>query len=73
MDEFPLKEIHYVFNTDSLECSRPVSHPVQYPDEIKRAFRDLIAYDKGASIVRMMVNFLGIRTGNLANKYLPQC
>lgn len=35
--------------------------PVNHPDEINEIFDD-ISYGKGASVIRMMANFLGLNT-----------
>ena len=59
MDRFPIKEIQTTFGYDSLQSSHPISVQVQHPDEIGQIF-DAISYGKGASIIRMMANFLGI-------------
>ena len=42
---------------DVLDSSHPISIPVKHPDEINEIF-DKISYKKGASIIRMMDNFL---------------
>ena len=46
-----------------LESSHPISIPVNHPDEINEIF-DGISYAKGASVIRMMANFLEINTFN---------
>ena len=46
-----------------LESSHPISIPVNNPDEINEIF-DGISYAKGASVIRMMANFLQINTFN---------
>ena len=46
-----------VFKIDGLKSSHPISIPVKHPDEISEIF-DKISYSKGASIIRMMDNFL---------------
>jgi aminopeptidase N len=48
---------------DSLQSSHPISVPVNHPDEINEIF-DSISYGKGASVIRMMANFLGLETFN---------
>ena len=63
MDRFAIREIQRTFPSDSLQSSHPVSIEVQHPDEIGQIF-DSISYGKGASIIRMMANFLGIETFN---------
>ena len=42
---------------DALESSHPISIEVKHPDEINEIF-DRISYAKGASILRMIDNFL---------------
>ena len=63
--------LHGVLDLDSLETSHPLSFPnLENPNEIEAAF-DSIAYQKGASIIRMMSNFLGEKTFNKGiEKYL---
>lgn len=58
MDRFCLDNMYSTFSMDSLESSHPISATVQHPDEINEIF-DSISYGKGASIIRMMANFLG--------------
>lgn len=43
---------------DSLHSTHPVAVEVQDPDEINQIF-DLISYNKGASLIRMIENFVG--------------
>lgn len=43
---------------DALKNSHPVQVPVKHPDEINEIF-DLISYAKGASIIRMLSDYLG--------------
>lgn len=47
--------------SDALQTSHPISVPVNHPDEINEIF-DSISYGKGASVIRMMANFLGLDT-----------
>ncbi|KAH8232214.1 hypothetical protein KR032_002212 [Drosophila birchii] len=47
-----------LFRTDSLESSHPISRPIQLVSQISENF-DGIAYQKGASVIRMMHLFLG--------------
>jgi aminopeptidase N len=46
LDQFVVRELHYVFGVDALETSRPINYPATTPDEITRMF-DAISYDKG--------------------------
>jgi aminopeptidase N len=50
-----------VFVPDALQSSHPVSMITNDPDVILSNF-DSISYDKGASIIRMMANFIGSDT-----------
>ena len=51
----------FYFQIDALESSHPISIEVKHPDEINEIF-DRISYAKGASIIRMMDNFLTTKT-----------
>ena len=57
MEQFIVSEVQDVFRVDALQSSHPISIPVGHPDEIQEIF-DRISYGKGASIIRMMDNFL---------------
>ena len=46
---------------DSLRSSHPIEVPVQNPAEIHQIF-DAISYSKGASVIRMLANYLGADT-----------
>ncbi len=46
LDQFVVRELHYVFGVDALETSRPINLQVTTPAEISRMF-DAISYDKG--------------------------
>ena len=61
MEQFVKNMLQHVMRTDSLESSHPVSIPVGHPDEINEIF-DSISYEKGATIIRMMDNFLTTQT-----------
>ena len=57
----------------STKCSRTFQVPVQDPRKIGEMF-DKIAYNKGASIIRMLENFIGdevstINTTSTQNNY----
>src|SRR5690606_23167612 len=43
---------------DALEHTHPIEVPVSHPDEIRTIF-DAISYQKGASVLHMLHNFLG--------------
>lgn len=57
LDQFVITELQNVFSLDGLATSHPVSVKVTNPDQINEIF-DRISYAKGASIIRMMDNFL---------------
>lgn len=61
MDQFLTNNLHYAMALDSLQSSHPINVPVNHPDEISQIF-DAISYRKGASIIRMMQNFLSENT-----------
>jgi puromycin-sensitive aminopeptidase len=46
------------FDTDSLETTRPIEFPVVSPAEADGMF-DVLTYEKGAAVVRMLEQFLG--------------
>ncbi|XP_064115925.1 aminopeptidase N-like [Macrobrachium nipponense] len=50
MEQFVLERIHRIFHMDSLESSHPIRHDAEDAD--------MIAYDKGSSVIRMMNHFL---------------
>ncbi len=45
-------------NTDGLRASRAIEFPVGRPDEVQDMF-DVITYDKGAAVLRMIERYLG--------------
>ncbi len=46
------------FGVDSLESTRPVEFPVVSPDDAEAMF-DVLTYEKGAAVVRMLEQYLG--------------
>jgi puromycin-sensitive aminopeptidase len=46
------------FDTDSLEATRPIEYPVVSPADADGMF-DVLTYEKGASVVRMLEQYLG--------------
>lgn len=48
----------YALNVDGLKTSHPIEVPVNDPHEIDEIF-DGISYSKGASVIRMIISFLG--------------
>lgn len=57
LEQFVYQDLQKVLTIDSLATSHPISIPVKHPDEINEIF-DSISYSKGASLIRMMDNFL---------------
>ncbi|XP_050699396.1 aminopeptidase N-like isoform X2 [Eriocheir sinensis] len=57
LDIFVVKRLQSVMALDALRSSHPVSVPIPDPAIINQIF-DIITYDKGASIIRMMGSFL---------------
>ena len=47
-----------MFGDDAVESSHAINVPVEHPDEINEIF-DNISYEKGASLIRMMLGFMG--------------
>lgn len=58
MDRFLVETLHGVFITDAKLSSHPIVQTVNNPDEITAIF-DVITYSKGASVLRMLDNFIG--------------
>ena len=52
-----------VFISDSFTSSHPVSVPINDPSEVLQLYIE-IAYRKGASVVRMLANILGMDVFN---------
>ena len=48
-------------DVDSLEATRPIEFPVHSPEEAEGMF-DLLTYEKGAAVVRMLEQWLGAET-----------
>lgn len=59
--EFILDDCQAGLSLDGLRSSHPIEVPVKNPSEITQIF-DSISYSKGASIIRMLVKFLGEET-----------
>lgn len=47
------------YATDALESTRPIEYPVRTPSEAEGMF-DILTYEKGASLVRMLEQYLGV-------------
>ena len=56
--KFLTGDLHPVLELDATESSHPIVVDVSTPDEINAVF-DQIAYSKGASVIRMMEDFMG--------------
>jgi len=46
------------FHTDALRSTRPIEYPVVSPEDAEGMF-DILTYEKGASVVRMLEQYLG--------------
>jgi puromycin-sensitive aminopeptidase len=46
------------FDTDALEATRPIEYPVVSPEDAEGMF-DVLTYEKGAAVVRMLEQYLG--------------
>jgi aminopeptidase N len=67
-----IDEMQDVLNTDVLDYTRPISIPVEDPEDIEEQF-DGISYSKGAAIIGMINNFLTPQTfQNGLRKYLTR-
>jgi puromycin-sensitive aminopeptidase len=58
-DEFVQGVMSLALHLDALKSSHPVEVPVQHSNEISEIF-DSISYAKGASIIRMLANYIGM-------------
>lgn len=58
MDTFVIDTLHPVLTLDATLGSHPIVQTVENPDQITEIF-DTITYNKGASIIRMIENFVG--------------
>lgn len=73
MDQFVLDDLHGVLNLDATSSSHSIVQTVETPDQITEIF-DTITYSKGASIIRMLEDFIGpknfqISVTNYLNKH----
>ena len=57
--KFILNEQSYALQADSLLSTQPVEVEVKHPDEINEQFNPAIVYAKGASVLRMLANYIG--------------
>ena len=56
--KFLTDDLHHVMDLDATKGSHPIVVDVDTPDQINAVF-DLISYSKGASVIRMMEDFMG--------------
>lgn len=56
--QFTVDEQQSAMNADALEFTHPIEVPVRHPDEIRTIF-DIISYQKGASVIHMLNDYLG--------------
>lgn len=56
--QFGVDEQQAAMSADALEFTHPVEVPVKHPDEIRTIF-DIISYQKGASVIHMLNDYLG--------------
>ncbi len=59
--QFITDEQQPALRLDALENTHPVEVPVRHPDEIRSIF-DAISYNKGASVIHMLNDYLGADT-----------
>jgi tricorn protease interacting factor F2/3 len=57
-EDFVLTETEPAMHTDSLSTTHPIHVPVNKPEEIEQIFDD-ISYGKGASVLRMLEDYIG--------------
>jgi len=57
-EDFVLTETEPAMHTDSLSTTHPIHVPVNKPEEIEQIFDD-ISYGKGASVLRMLEDYMG--------------
>ena len=56
--EFVSNDLGNALSLDSLKHTHPIEAPVHHPDEISEIF-DAVSYSKGASVIRMLAEYLG--------------
>ena len=56
--QFIVDEQNHAMNLDALEHTHPIEVEVKHPDEIRTIF-DAISYEKGASVLHMLHQYLG--------------
>lgn len=58
LEQFLIEDLHPVLSLDATLASHPIVQTVETPDQITEVF-DTITYNKGASVIRMMEDFVG--------------
>ena len=58
-DQFTIDTMHSIMNLDATLGSHPIVVGVETPDQITEIF-DSVTYNKGASIIRMVEDFIGL-------------
>ncbi|XP_073818649.1 aminopeptidase A-like [Musca autumnalis] len=58
-DQFLVHALHSVMKFDSSVASHPIIQTVENPDQITEIF-DTISYEKGASVIRMLEDIVGV-------------
>ena len=72
-ERFPAETLQEALEMDAYDTSHPISVEVKHPDEIGEIFDD-VSYKKGASVIRMMAEFLGKETFYKGvNSYIQVC
>jgi aminopeptidase N len=67
-----VRDTQRAMNLDALRTTRPIRTPVETPDEINQVF-DAIAYQKTASVIRMVEGYVGAaRYRDAINAYLKK-
>ena len=56
--------------TDGLKATRPVEFPVRRPEDVESMF-DVLTYQKGGSVLRMLEQYLGSRNLPEGDQPLP--
>lgn len=66
--QFVVDDQQQALKLDALEHTHPIEVPVNHPDEIRVIF-DAISYDKGASIIHMLYEYLEHKTFQAGIRY----
>lgn len=59
MEQFTIDSVHGMMNLDATLGSHPIIMGVTTPDQITEIF-DTVTYSKGASVIRMIEDFIGV-------------